>query len=905
MKLPNPNPNPYSITTTFSSLAATRSLFRPQRNKMSSMVFLGAMALGVSTAVYNNMFGSGPSLIPNDDAPPVEGTQLRTSGNLMELVEMAEAFEQDPLPSSFEVFEKGIKDRAARENNGVVTLQMVKEQARAQTNALEGYTMEIRMVIFEFAFTQSAKTNLMLFTMWKAGLQGIPSFVFAFNRTGERKRFVRSLGSITKIIKQCASNLNMDYESLPKLKITGDDYASGSQEFVRDVENFYFGGLNIPVFVVMSNDKKVTSVQQTFRDASRHIQDDIDEDGNRKKKALMILEEADLSVKGPGTSLYRALNERNCEYHLMNEGPNYVIRDGFSPRTVLRRNVSMTDGFTSIVVITATPQVFGAVDGLFEGRNARVFKSKPSKNYWSYVGGDWVCKMITTRVAEDYHDMIADMVSSRSLRRHGLVCISGKGGTARCIDQQELAQREAARYPGIVTSAWDGKGVHVYTKCPRWITKFRTSNLFTGMKICDLGVVEFIGKKVARKEEVVEDEDGAYRSLMRINSYPGLVTYMESVAGEVESLRGGSLTHTVLFAFNMAQRSTPIKGYTHKWGLTDMFLKMTGVGGHDEARIQAAGRVNAVDDLDPSVVTKTMWGPAEDLNKLRISFERLSFFLEKMSSGQNTTSLSRTLREGLEGAADGSTFHDASNVSKIDHGGVSRSTVMVGAVRAHKDLKETISNKKMRVTAPRIVPDFTMSAPVREINQPVAPVAQVAPSSPASDNPTPEEAWESQKDSIARAMKEVVVSSETPVTIRIMADRIEGECHFHNSNGFTMEVFVNTICVNREALDKAGLDFGNNVFSLKNKDTMYVTREQAGRACDVFDKMVSWYSGRTGWARRNDFCKSEESLGVSVHTLTPKVIRLKRSGTSVETVGGDETTIVFSVVGNVHQFKVV
>lgn len=104
----------------------------------------------------------------------------------------------------------------------------------------------------------------------------------------------------------------------------------------------------------------------------------------------------------------------------------------------------------------------------------------------------------------------------------------------------------------------------------------------------------------------------------------------------------------------------------------------------------------------------------------------------------------------------------------------------------------------------------TTSAATSSVTQ----VIDVVPStSDVPADPTPEQAWNTDNNGVIRAMKSVVRTSEVAVTVDIMSDRIEGEYHLANSKGFTMQEFVEAICVKRDVLRRSGLEFANGVFS--------------------------------------------------------------------------------------------
>lgn len=284
-----------------------------------------------------------------------------------------------------------------------------------------------------------------------------------------------------------------------------------------------------------------------------------------------------------------AVNSRVVIYKFV-EHENHT--PGEIPRQIPTNKENLYACFTSLVQVTATPQAFALADTtVHQDRQVLALFPVPSINYWTYVKlPEWLCKIIRMEECRSWTTMVQSMVVSPS-PRHGLVTMSSTTeGTRKKSLQNEFALRAAEGYPGIVSIAWCGLGIKVFTSSPAWARILGDTGAF---KVTSEGVPAKGGTLscfTSKNSPAGRPEwDGTLEGIDRvvranIFSYPGLIQYMHDFAEE----RGLLLPHTVLFSMSMASRGTPIKGLGHKCPLTDMYADL-GRGGHDETRQQVTG----------------------------------------------------------------------------------------------------------------------------------------------------------------------------------------------------------------------------------------------------------------------------------------------------------------------------
>ena len=182
--------------------------------------------------------------------------------------------------------------------------------------------------------------------------------------------------------------------------------------------------------------------------------------------------------------------------------------------------------------------------------------------------------------------MTASMMLDRECTRHGF-CAS-----IRFIAKQIEAARKAAKmFPGLISIAWSGGGIVVYTKSVMWIEKFKEQFGVPFSTDCGSGIWKFTGTK----------KDS--------NNYRALIDFIYSVDDIAE------IPKTLLFARDMAVRGTPIKGYNHVGHLSDMYYELSGCS-HDEFIIQIVGRLTGIDSRT-QLEGKTLWG-YENLSLIHI-----------------------------------------------------------------------------------------------------------------------------------------------------------------------------------------------------------------------------------------------------------------------------------------------
>ena len=607
------------------------------------------------------------------------------------VIAMVENFEFDPVAINGFV---NRLEKLAQNNGGVVTLENIIKTPKCQMNSFRGNIVQKDSCNILFALTQSAKTLLTMVIAWKAGIVSKrPSILLSFNRTDERSRFERTVVSqLEKRIKLCCKYARVRYEQIPTLKITGDDQSKGGEQFIEDNVNFFIGKMPssqvnpeyeseskkskkstkkksktkkfyevppVPVYIALTNSARVKNLRKLVSHMSEHLMDA----GGCQKDVILILEEGDQSIKGEKSKLANVLNSTPKDGHLKIKSVKNRIHSHdesvIPEKDYIKKNgktmFPLIDVFTTLVYVTATPQIFEKME-VHGGREVNIIRAAPSVNYWSFfnVGS---CKRIHFESASSPQDMIDHMNKSAEdgLRGNALVAINGHAGTLRIENQKIFAREAALKNSNIVAIAWDGDGVHVYTQRKDWARELYESGLITLNKGEIQKKLNYKNKEIpffwsfsGTNNKKCDEYDSEKKELNYICSYLGLITFMSKHAERVER-KNGKPASTVLYAWNMVGRSTPIKSYEHEWGLTDLYLVSNGL--HDEALQQLAGRLSTIDlnpEYSPRFRGKTFWSSIEERLNLQKSFSRLSKLLKIISKNETSESLFYEMREALQ-----------------------------------------------------------------------------------------------------------------------------------------------------------------------------------------------------------------------------------------------------------------
>ena len=616
---------------------------------------------------------------------PVGNTQTMET-----LVKMVGAYEQDQCPRSGNAFQASLLDLSTElKPRCDLILARMRGLDHAQRNAFEDITIEERELVYFVAMAQSCKTGSIIFSVWKAGiLRNMPSVMMSFNRLGETDKFARAAASFNEIVKKCAVAMGLSDEKVNSVPVVGvfTEKESSSKLYGKAVGKMgemrnrkdFSGSYEIPLMVVMTNPKKI----QTLRKSLKHLSKTMGVDSDGAMKALLIMDEAELTIKagkkvrnssGEFDNVCASLEkEMNTTVELRQPTPvRHGEMGGYIPRTM----PSMCEAFTSILRVTATPHAFAyKTEKTTKGRI--MVLAEPSRNYWTFrKSSHWDCKLITRMEASSSSDMTDEMVKQGLGNRHGMVMVSkGSESTSMTNRQREMAKDCAKRYKEggspLVSVAWDGKGVNVYTSCDDVIRKLTLNATYTSVQ--SVGVKHFKSQK----------------------SYPEFMSDMVVLQETtLPSLK------TVLYSYCMSGRSTPIKSVEHKLPLTDIYVDLSGQGGHDEAIIQAVGRLNGIDER-PQSMGKFVWGTNSVLNHLYKIVGEVPYYVDKIRNGCNITTALLDVASDASSERMGGSVDDDEGCSMLTHGKRTRPGICTEAKIAEKEMRAVFKKRKVTPVAP-------------------------------------------------------------------------------------------------------------------------------------------------------------------------------------------------------------
>ena len=619
--------------------------------------------------------------------------------NMATLVKMVGAYEQDPCKQSGLKFQASLQElTTSLQPRCDKILTRMRALEHAQRNAFEDITIEERELVYFVAMAQSCKTGSIIFCVWKAGiLKNMPSVLLSFNRLGETEKFSNAALKFNDIVKKCAIAMGLSEEKagcVPLVKVFTEKKASsklygsavrrmGEMRLIEEFSESY----TIPLMVVMTNSQKI----QKLRSDVKHLSRSMGVDSMGAMKALLIMDEAELTVKA-GTKVKNAAGvyeskcagletELNMPVHLRQPSP---VRPGEEDGHIPRKMPSMCEAFTSILRVTATPHAFAYKTDVTDKARVMVV-ADPSSNYWAFRKTHvWTCKTITRKEATSSNEMIDEMGKVGLGNRHGMVMVSkGSESTARTQRQKEMA-KDCAKYvkgrgseSGFLSVAWDGKGVNIYTSCTT------------------------ISGNLSEDKSYEEDKESiGVRHFKSNKSYPDFMSDMVFLQeSSLPSIK------TVLYSYCMSGRSTPIKSSCHKLSLTDIYVNLSGQGGHDEAIIQAMGRLNGVDER-PQSMGKFVWGSASVLNHLYSIVSEVPYYVEKIMNGQNITTILLDVACDASVARTGGYVQDEQGCSSRTHGKRTRAGICEEAGKAEKEMRKILKKRKVTPVAPSFVHDF-------------------------------------------------------------------------------------------------------------------------------------------------------------------------------------------------------
>ncbi|CAN0037456.1 unnamed protein product [Ectocarpus sp. 6 AP-2014] len=720
------------------------------------------------------------------------------------LIKFMEVIDMDPIRWS-KVNEKKLRRILRRKVHCTMETAYAMESERAMENPFRHYPIEQDTLVYLNALPQFGKTSSMLFAMWRAGVQhDMSSIMFTLSRDGESSRLASATYKFNNFVTTCAEVLGVSLESVPCLRLydskeKGDDILFG---------NGLKRGLSkeIPFYTAMGNKNGVKKVKAVIeehmsmnvgRDAPDFVNSVGQINNSGRMNAMIVVDEVDTFIQPRRMMLNRRTGEReevNGALDASTKEDFILNKEIYVPHDPSRRRPPPTydpvevDGLfetcTSVLLVTATIQAFTMIETpLAERATKHVILPRPSDNYWSPLPvSGWGCKVIENRQVDSPNDML-DYISTCEDTRHAMVTTTSKiTGTRIKSMQDEMALNAVKRRPGVMSLAWNGDGIKVYTTDRTWKGHLLESNAFDIETITN-DITCFASKKSNKKKKEWYDDMGpvdpetnkprgaVMRS--RINTYPGLIDFIYTIHEE----HGVSVPHTILYSLNMASRGTPVKGWSHVGVLTDMYFN-TGTKGNDEYIIQLVGRLFGIDKRTQEQ-GKIIWASRSHLNRFYGAVIAAPFYAELVKKGVPFTELFKQATRRIYEATGvvGGVYVDVDRVLTKPSSGISRGGLDKDSVRESKKFKKACRDTRTHVERVGTESIFRMisisrHAPVARVVPVATPVDPVVPMS--SDSLTPEETWESRKDVISRGMRTVVESSNVPVTTRIMADRMRG-----------------------------------------------------------------------------------------------------------------------------------
>ena len=780
--------------------------------------FASAAATMIVNAVKSNFGYYNDNSVVNS-TPVVNNTPVVNRKE--QLVKFVDAIENDPsecikwIEEHFQVDVDKPEDITRR-----VTLQevMALSDTRKMKNSINS-AIGMKALVYYIAFTQSGKTRGIMKTIWESGLlKGFPTVQYTMNRCGEGGRMKGDAEDFNKIVTICAKMLGMDRNEYTLLELNHSEEKGGDQKFLDNLKKEMETAPITPVYSILGNASKIKALgEKVIMDMGKYVPR---EDANimvdglwtniTAMKALLVIDESDSTVKEMNTKLSEVLSAPIDVCFA-------VPCPGSIPSYPTNQMPSISASFTSSLRVTASPQVYGYKKAYYGGIYdvVEVLTSQPSDKYWTYKKqSQWGCKQIdkvtlTKTNREGWEPMAASMMLDRECTRHGF-CASIRG-TAKQI---HAALKASKMFPGLISIAWSGDGVTVYTKSVMWVEKFQEQFGQGNSKDCGSGVWKFTGKKGSK-----------------IPDYRALIDFIYSVDDIAE------IPKTLLFARDMALRGTPIKGYNHVGHLSDMYYELSGFS-HDEFIIQIVGRLTGIDSRTQQE-GKTLWGYENMLKKVEQALDDIPVFMKQIRKNEVFKTEYDLKRESVQR---GDTIVDNDGTIGISHENRTRKFGEVdGAIRSQCNLKRKCLRIGVEIQH-QVIPNVYAPIPHRIVHvpapvapvAPVAPIASVAPVAPVApvelnESDSMVEMWENHKNAIVNSMINVVETFERRASVRIMSENISNEEEFPDGTDFNMTRFVNKICVLPEALRMSGLKFEDGFFCREIQ-----TKAQAKKAFNDF-----------------------------------------------------------------------
>lgn len=629
-------------------------------------------------------------------------SEIRTTRQ--KIVKALSFWELDPL--NMANFANVVQQKANDTNGGNVDLSVLEAcgDNRFQANPFSNRTFGQRCIINLIALMQIGKTNISLFAAFMCGvLHGMPSMMLVFNRENETTRMRESAASFNRIVRICCNKIGVSSHRIPQLQPfeTGDegDFMEALRVMFADRKNC----ISIPIMFCMSNAQKIGKMADLVQKIA-DTGDLVGRDARQRMEMLLIMDEAELLLK---TMLGTTKSEVNLgrEIWLSNS----------------RKSRSTKDAFTSWMNVTATPFAFGCKkESDVKERTISALTARPSQNYWSYAAmGPWNCKLITpVTVLPGLKDsvMIDHMLSDRDNIRMAFSIASSKKS------QKEKALKTAREYPcsQLLTVAWNGDKLHVYTSSERWIRELTATTSFNIIPGDDEYVVHFESKRSKGRGEL--SSNGGLM-VNKISTYRGLVTFLSSKIDEAsaEQLVSPDFNiKVILYAQRMAERATPIKGFNHELPLTDLFADCPDM--HIESLLQILGRLCGIDTI-PQSRGKFLWATEKTMERLSVAFDAIPKYTEIVAYNDTITNKRKRLEDTMGDSAQGAIVVDTDGVMpgrKVDN--FTRPALQKASVEAGKALVSTKRRKRLAVA--HVVPGHEVFSPIQPTT--VAAILQAA-----------------------------------------------------------------------------------------------------------------------------------------------------------------------------------
>lgn len=714
------------------------------------------------------------------------------------LIKFMEVIDMDPIRWS-RVNEDKLRRILERDVRCTMETAYAMESDKAMENPFRYYPIGQDTLIYLNALPQFGKTSSMLFAMWRAGVQHkMSSIMFTLARDGESGRLASATYKFNNFVTTCAEVLGVPLERVPLLRLYDSKQKGDDIRFGKGLKK----GLSqeIPFYTVMGNNNGVKKANLVIRDhmsmnVGRDAPDFVNSVGqinnSGRMNAMIVVDEVDTFIQpkrmvrnrisGEREEVIGALEASTKEEFILNK-EIYVPHDPSRrppPPTYDPVEVNgLFETCTSILLVTATIQAFTMIKSpLAERSTTHVILPRPSNNYWSPLPvTGWGCNIIENKQVDSPNQML-DYISTCEDTRHAMVTMTSKTtGTRVKAMQDEMALDAVKRQPRVMSIAWNGDGIKVYTTDRTWKGHLLESNSFDTKTITS-DITCFSSKKSNQKKKEwydemgpIDEETGKTKgAVMRshINTYPGLIDLVYTIHKE----HGVRVPHTILYSLNMASRGTPVKGWSHEGVLTDMYFN-TGTTGNDEYIIQLVGRHFGIDDRTQEQ-GKIIWASRAHLNRFYEAVIAAPFYADLVKKGVPFPELfekaTRSIYEAT-GVVRG-VYVDRDQVLTKPSSGISRGGLDKDSVRESKKFKKACLETRTHVERVETQSIFRKVPIVRHV-----PVARAVPAAASDVSSSPADPVVTRAISTKERFYNLLLNVGGNVSVNDVA-RIDGELY--------------------------------------------------------------------------------------------------------------------------------